>query len=261
MNKLSLLAGLLLIGLIISSCAKLPVNHSKWLKNKSIMEADTGFCTFYDSKSKIRYDVFNDSEFLYIKFDVSNRINQMKILKTGFNIYFDPECKRKENIYLNYPIERSNIPEKPAMRNEFNRKKNDIISMVNQLPGDAIFNNNDKIERFNCKSNTNGVEMYFTADTNNVLYCKMKISLDKICKDRTSFSVGMVSGYFEMPKQQGPPGGGGQRQGNGQRQGGGVGQQSGGMRPGGKAYENRSGVNSAMTEPIRIWFILNLAIK
>jgi hypothetical protein len=62
---------------------------------------------FYDSNAKLQYSIANDNENLYIYIKATEKIAQIKILKTGILLKIDSSGKQKDAASILYPIPNS----------------------------------------------------------------------------------------------------------------------------------------------------------
>jgi len=83
--------------MMLTSCAKMPIIDSK--SHDLAMNADENF-SHYDSKSKLRYLISNDSTHLYVSFDTDDPGIQKNIMMKGARISVDTNGKKKGTAYL-----------------------------------------------------------------------------------------------------------------------------------------------------------------
>ena len=144
----------------------------------------------------------------------------------------------------------------PGLEKEFNVKH-----LLETLDVEAIYSSNEIVEMIPVFATSNDFKVELTAPTNRQLVFKLRIPLNDVIKnDKMEFSLGIMTGKFEMPSMGGGRPGGGQVEG---MQGGmsGRGMQDGG-RPGGMQGGPGSGMDSenraAMEEQLSIWFKVDL---
>ena len=59
---------------------------------------------YYDSKARIQYSVANDATNLYICLKTMDEKAQMKMLRTGMDVWIDTSGKKKETSMIRYPL-------------------------------------------------------------------------------------------------------------------------------------------------------------
>lgn len=97
---------LLLAVLFVPGCKTVPVQTSKW---STSVKPDEPF-RFFDPKSKVRYDIRNDSTNLYVRLDVIDPKTRMRILRTGCGLTFGTSSKEKQAGKLEFPLVEMNTP-------------------------------------------------------------------------------------------------------------------------------------------------------
>lgn len=97
------LIGFLVLG---QSCHRKTITTtSKWQAAPPQNASDwAGIPRFYDKSTKLSYDVANDGTNLYIFVKAVDRDLQIKILRTGFNIWLDTTGKKKEVLGARFPL-------------------------------------------------------------------------------------------------------------------------------------------------------------
>ena len=103
----TLLSGLVVSCILFSGCAK-PNFMSAW-KNHEIpingKYTDFGNAmVYYDERSRVAINMFNDNEFLYICLISRNRNMEKQLMESGFVVWFDPENGKKKMIGIRFPI-------------------------------------------------------------------------------------------------------------------------------------------------------------
>ncbi|WP_222931455.1 hypothetical protein, partial [Xanthovirga aplysinae] len=266
---------LFLGGLIIfSSCSKLPVYQSKWTDDSSDQEF-----SYYDTKSKIKYGVFNDHENLYVSLETEDKGAIMKILRKGLKLYMDPSGKKKQGIYLSFPLEaeggkQAMNPSEMGMgqgnksSKQKSGKKLEVSKLIQRTSKEGLFQNGDVVETVGMAFQKNDINIKLAPTKNNGLSYQVAIPLQKIFGDNEvseKVSIGIETEALDM--QNGMSGGrsggmGGGRSGGmgGGRSGGMGGGRSGGM-GGGRSGGMRGQNQQSMKEPISIWFVADLAQK
>ncbi|MEI6696090.1 MAG: hypothetical protein WCO13_08485 [Bacteroidota bacterium] len=229
---------------------------------------------FYNAENKIRYQITNDNTYLKIRLNTIDASTIMKILRTGFNFYFDVNGKKDLKVYFQYPQARNfqsaNFPEQHTAFNGKPREF-DLKSSLVQAGKMGVFVKQDKTEQISVFSSDAEIKVKIETINNSEITYELTIPFSKISSNGiaslANLSIGIVSGKMDMhpkgePKSSdsmdgetssGMQGGGNPdgMQGNG-RSGG---MHQGGMQGGGR----REGIyNSAMNAAIEFWFKVEL---
>ncbi|MFC1729694.1 hypothetical protein ACFL6I_05100 [candidate division KSB1 bacterium] len=250
--------------LVLSSCVKLPIHESKWYDENSF---NNTFYKFYDADNKLRYDVFNDNENVYLRLNSSDRNTIFKILGGGLSIYFDSTGKKKQVVYLNFPIQ--NKGNKPHNDNRQNRMdRNSINSFtantIERIPPNAIFINESGTKVFDYRKGYEGIDIVVDVDSTGSFYYYLTMPIEKIINsgftNETEFSIGFNTGSIDMPTS-------GNRMDSGSKMPGGrngipVSSMPGGGH-GGRPQRNmdQDGIMQQFTKPIKIWFKVRLKLE
>lgn len=96
----------ILVALFAIGCKTVETKESRWFEAAKKEKA----FRFYDPKSKVRYDVRNDSVNLYVKLDVIDARTRMRILRTGAKLTFGETGKNKVYSDLEFPLVDLNTP-------------------------------------------------------------------------------------------------------------------------------------------------------
>jgi hypothetical protein len=101
----------LIILVLMSACAKktLPVYSVKTINNWPEDSKPINF----DSVSNVYFEVQRDEQNLYLHIKTSELATQMKILRHGLSVYFDPAEGKKESFGFTFPVA---IPDSLARR-------------------------------------------------------------------------------------------------------------------------------------------------
>lgn len=262
---------IIVTGLLVSSCAKLPIVSSKW--HNEAMDVKNNFSN-YDVKSGLRYMISNDETHLYVSFDTDNQGIQKNIMMSGARISIDTNGKKKGTAYLKYPL--IDLSDIPVERREGNSRQasrgsrnpgNDAEGMMkgpgNKIPMKAVFVTGNEQYYFDNRIEKTDFETVMIRDSMDVLYCMVGIPFNKIhpggIDGITSLSVGIEIEGSQMPG--GMPSGGrnsGMQMSAGGSRGGGMpggGRASGGM-PGGSSGQSRQMPDIA--GPVKIWMAVQL---
>lgn len=214
-----------------------------------------------DDKSKILYEVSNDEKNLHVMFRTSERASIIKILQTGFRVYFNTKGKKKKDISIQYPLPQDMETFRQSMMSEMEQggrqPQLDINKMLGMISHIGIYSYFGEEENINLYSNGSDIKVSIKSTQQDELTYDLIIPFTRIFKDETTdvsnLTVGFVSGKMEMPSSGGGMSGGGGMRGGGMS-GGGMGG-GGGMRGGGKSGGgmSRGSDMSGLTSPIEFW--------
>ena len=256
-----------LVIILLSSCASLD-------KVESAREKDikTNEYTYSDPVSKIRYNIMNDDKNLHIILNTYDFATISKIFRTGLKICFDVTGKKKNKVYLEYPLASNQMSPVRGKTRPAGGETSifDLNRLVEQIPNEAEFDRNGVKERIILVSNDSDVKASIRVSNNSEIIYDVVIPFTRISKDGITslsrLSLGVVSGNTETQStgggRSGGMGGGG-RSGGGRSGGMGGGGRSGGMGGGGRSGGGSEGGSggmdrSSISKPIDFWFKLDL---
>jgi len=256
--------------LIAISCTKMPIHNTEPVA-KNISDYKL---RFYDQK--IKYDVFNDAQFIYVNVQASDFATQYKMLNLGFTVWIDQKGKKKTKKGIVFPQKQPGADEfkRDRIKNASNQnggdqttqqlvrlqKQFELTKSVANLIGMLEDNSSEFVDP---TKNSYGIETKITFDKKHQLLYQLKFPIQQIFTEAkyadSTFSVGLESGFIQMDYSSGPPQGGGGRGGgpggSGGGRGGGApggGKGGGGSRPGGTSGNTPQ--HTALTTPIETWF-------
>ena len=189
----------LLVVILLSGCSN-KLYESKWKKPQT--EAKT--FRFYDSDSKIRYNIENDSEYLYFSFDVMDQLTIQKILTTGLRLFIDPSAKNKQKYELQFPIYSDKVP--VSELEQYGTKYDQSMLLGKErldqmIPADGYLKLRGKAEPIFNSVEKNGVTVNLKFDETRSLVYDAKICLDSLGVASDLVSIGLETGGYEMPQQ------------------------------------------------------------
>jgi hypothetical protein len=173
---------------------------SSWYKHSV---KDKNF-RFYHSDSKIRYNVENDDEFLYLSFDVLDQLTIQKILTTGLRLHLDPSGKNKQKHEAQFPIYSDKVP--VSELEEYGSKYDQSMllgkgRLDEMIPTDGYLKmNGNTVPLFN-NVDKNGALVSLKFDSTRSLVYSAKINLDSLNLTGNVVSIGFETGAYEMPQQ------------------------------------------------------------
>ncbi len=192
------------ISVILSSCVSLPVYHSI---NESEFDKETIY-SGYDTNSRLRWLVSNDSLNLYIRLDTENPTTIKKIVNLGIKIQIDTTAKKNEGMFLNYPIfETDQLSRKDKKRvesniNNLNERTVKLGLMLQKTSSTVKFIKEKKIHIFNAYDKDADVTVELKADDNGNLQYFTKIPFNLISNTKFNiFSLGINIDGFDIDMQ------------------------------------------------------------
>jgi hypothetical protein len=260
---------LLIVTVSLNACSN-KLFESNWKKPAT---KDKAF-RFYHTDSKIRYNIENDENFLYVSFDVQDQLTVQKILTTGLRLHLDGTGKNKEKNEIQFPIYSDKVP--VSELEEYGTKYDQSIllgkaRLDQMIPTDGYVKFGGKTQPIFNGVSQNGITVTLEFDKTRSLVYSAKIPLATLALTTNLVSIGLETGGYEMPQQdvasqqanvtqanQGPTAGD-------RAMGRGGSDQFGTNTPGastaaGTALRNSTSYNSFI-EPIRFWVKAQMATK
>ena len=172
----------LLISIILVACASVPVYHS-------ISESEFDKATIYsgyDSESRLRWLVSNDSTNLFIRLDTDNPVTIKKIVNLGMKIHIDTLAKKKDGMFINYPIFETDEltrkdEDKGISRYDNSNDKNLKLGLMLQKSSSVVkFTKNKQIYLYNAFDENADIIANIKADDSGNIQYFAKIPLELI---------------------------------------------------------------------------------
>ncbi|HWZ16716.1 MAG TPA: hypothetical protein VNW95_15860 [Mucilaginibacter sp.] len=206
---------------------------------------------YYNAEKKINYSLANDKDNLYMAIRINDRVDQIKVLRSGLTFSIDPRGKKKESYSITFPLNiqgSTTFDPRKAETGEITKADRDELmrERLTTLRGIKVAGFKDIEGDMITTSNTYGIQTAINYDENGNLVCEAAIPLkffhvDGPAKNEWAFNL-KINGFTRptanagVSEQQGGEGRGGRGGGMG---GGGRGGMGGGGR-GGRGG-NRSG--------------------
>ena len=185
--------------LLLYACSN-KLFQSNW---KSSSEPTTSF-RFYEPDSKIRYNLENDSNYLYFSFDVIDQLTIQKILTTGMRVFLDGSAKNKQRREIQFPIFSDKVPieELEEYGNEYDQSIQLGKERLDQMiPTDGYLKIDGQTTQLFNLAETNGVQVAMSFDDSRSLVYRLRVPLSLINADSDVISIGVETGGYEMPAQ------------------------------------------------------------
>ena len=227
---------------------------------------------FSNSSYTLQYNVTNDDKNLYICVSSREAATQLRILRSGMTIWFDPKGEKNKTVGLYFPIRKQPDPERYRSRNtgsssnegDFNTREAELLLQSNYynttgFPG--IENG-----QFGVTDTKGPVHLAIKHnEQDSVLVYEVMIPIQNILggnwkakAGKKDFSVGII-----LNSTPGMGGGGGRPNGGGMRgMGGGMGGMRVGLGGGGHRYGGGSGGGGSQGQKEETdWYVFRLALK
>ena len=146
---------------------------------------------YYDSKSKLQYNVVNDASYIYICLKTADPATQMKIVRAGMDIWLDTSGKKKEVSGIHFPLrgdaKLETGPQDPDMpspqhheRPEVKRLKRDFATTMREFRPQGLRSiPND----FTPMDNKYGIQLAVGWDKDDILTYELKLPFSTFFHD------------------------------------------------------------------------------
>lgn len=209
--------------------SKKTIPTSTWQANSISIDGDLNDWAhppnFYDRNSGIGYGISNDSTSLFLCFRIVDEKTQMKILGAGMTVSLDTNGKKKQHVFINYPLEVFSISSEDKKRPTISTLKTKFKIQENNALFGGFKTGNDQ----NVITNKNGVTVKVNWDNNSDMIYELAIPFNSFWKEKIleidtlrKFSLNVKVLALERPNvdavsgaTQGGSGGGGRPSGSG----------------------------------------------
>lgn len=257
----------ILVILLLSSCAKMPIYHSKKYNAPEKEDFLNPLPLNYDVKTNINFEIANNDTNFYLQFVFHDRQSYLKIMRGGLTVYFDPTGKKEKKYKLK--IERLKDPNidlaiiNQRMNTNPEAIQNNMAAMIGINYNKVTWDKNGKEFVFYRNILKDPIRVDLGPNKTNELVLEVKMPLKELPLEAAQnlFSLGIESGSIASKSMAGQQPSGGMRSSGGGHGGGGMGggRGRGGMgggKPGGGS--NPAGGSPSGMEPIKIWFQVQL---
>lgn len=256
-----------------SNPSKKHKNNPAFYKNNIIIDGNSreweSSMFFFDKDAAISYAIANDSSALYYCIKIPDEKQQMKVLRTGMEIWIDPAGKKNKKTGIHFPLGNSQAP---GGRNNDGKGKQEKLYYMVQLKQMELTGFKEGVNGFQgTMANNSGVKAMIKWDSLDVLVYEARVPFSALNDDlgkSEQVSLGFIvkgmhqgeSHHSPDYKDQGRNGGiggqgeGGRHMGEG---GGGYGQREG-MHPQ-SGYEDSD--FQKMSEENSFWRIIGIGKK
>jgi hypothetical protein len=237
---------------------------------------------YYNDEKKLNYALANDKDYLYAAIRVTERFDQMKVLRAGITLTIDPKGKKKDAFMITFPLsapdEKQDFPKPNADNTELTQADRDELmrERLTKLRYIKIAGFKDIDGDMITTSNTYGIKTAINYDADGSLIYEAAIPLSFFHAGNDAFKTEWAFNFkingFQRPTggagegdhDSGGFGGGGGRggRGGGGGMGGGRGGRGGGRGGmGGGAGRGQMGGSGEMAKAIDFWEKFYLANK
>jgi hypothetical protein len=262
-------------GICLTGCSHKMAPEGHFQETPVVADGSAGDWTlplrFSNETYTLQYTVTNDNQNLYVCVLSNDYATQLRILKTGMSIYFDPKGEKNRTIGIVYPIKKQADPD-----NYRNRNGNPVTAADSKTRKEELLLQSDYYNtigfpnmengQFSVNDRKNNIQLAMKLNNNDsVLVYEVVIPIRSILGDDLgpktqyrNFSVGIV--LNPVPGQGGNNGGGSRPGGFGGMRGGMMGMRGGMGGMGGGGRRGGSGGSAAVKEEAD-WYSFRFAKK
>lgn len=213
---------------------------------------------YYNAEKMINYSLANDKDNLYMAILINDRVDQIKVLRSGLTFSIDPKGKKKESYSITFPLNiqgSTTFDPRNAETGEITKADREELmrERITTLRGIKVAGFKDVEGDMITTSNTYGIQTAINYDDSGSLVCEAAIPLkffhaDGAAKNEWAFNF-KINGFIRPTAntRSGEQEGGGGRGGRGG--GGGMGGGGRGGMGGGGGRGGRGGSHSQAGDP------------
>lgn len=205
----------------------------------------------------IHYKAYDDQNFIYVSVSTADKKIAMTMIKNGLTVYFDTKGKKKEKVYIKYPI-KNNSKVRQQRNNTDSNERLDINSIIQNIPEEAEYEYYGEKREFNKYLNTLNIFLGYEIK-GDILEYYLKIPKEKVTKknktDLSKLTIGVITNKRESNNNEDIDSSNDMSRGGGMRSGGGRnggGRRGGGMSRGGR--DENGGRETIEKIEIDFWF-------
>ncbi len=155
-------------------------------------------------KEDVTYEVTHDGSYVYLNVSTVDKYMALSILRRGLIVYFDVKGKKKENVYLKYPLQVVRPHFKNAEEREQAMENLNVGDLIDKLPSEVEYGFFENTREFNKDLNDMDITVLYTyTSENELLTYSLKIPKYKIDPnpeaDFGKLSIGVVTGKEDPP--------------------------------------------------------------
>lgn len=259
-----------------TGCASLPVYKCKVVKDagKDFPQSPSKYT---DEEGLIEFGLARDTQNVYISIAFLDKMASAKLMRDGFNVYFNPHGKKKKEFTLMFPVKGDGEPfGSVEPRNDYERlaaqqQKHDPKGMKQKFPAEARWKDKEGTSVFRWREGSYPCKLQIATNEGGQLVYDIAVPLDILYKNNKKkkvLAIGFESKASENemgnkmggPSDGGGPGGeGGMGAPGGAMSGGGP----GGGRPGGNmgpkgGPQGQPGQDKDANKSLKTWFAITL---
>lgn len=174
--------------------------------NFTIVENDTVF----HKEREINFKVYESGNSIIVQFNSENTKIVKLLEQLGLKIYFNEDMKKREDIYINYPVgTRTEIgldeEEQKKLQAKRRNKEIDYNLTLKNIQDEAEYVYNEKERIFNILLNSLEVKGEISLDDNQVVHYKLEVPKKLINPDHpnqvNAFKLGIESGTIPVKQR------------------------------------------------------------
>jgi len=150
-----------------------------------------------DHRNQVTYAATITTDTVYINLKIESELALTKILRWGFNIYFDQKGEKKRKRLFSYPIKRET-------KNRWEDTEIEIQKLLNKLPDNALISIWERKELVPLKYTNSGVKLSITFlpfDMKYTLQLPTSKLFDQDVKSLEKLNIIFETEDFDMTKQ------------------------------------------------------------
>jgi len=192
---------LLVISFYVSGCTHKLAPQGHYQDTPVVADGNTNDWSvplrFSNEKYTFQYNITNDSKFIYICILSTDDATQLRILKNGMTIYFDPKGKKNKDISIAFPLLKTDD------ENSYNRKRNRNGNPIKPSDETVLINKlTQQVSYFETKGFLNIENGQFgIADTRSHIKVAIKYNNDSVLVYEAIIPINIITGSDLTEKQ------------------------------------------------------------
>ncbi len=137
---------------------------------------------YHNAEKKINYSLANDKDNLYVAIRINDRVDQLKVLRSGFTFSIDPKGKKRETYSITFPLNVQGTPAFDPRKEEAGEitkadREELMRARLTTLRGIKVEGFKDVEGDMITTSNTYGIQTAINYDESGNLICEAAIPL------------------------------------------------------------------------------------
>jgi len=262
-------------GLIFTAgCASIPVYKCSVIKTTGT-EFPESTSKYTDNDGQIEFGMVRDTQNVYISIVFLDKRAPAKLMRNGFNVYFNSHGKKEKEYTLMFPVKmEGDFMKNAEPRNDYERlaaqQHKGFKGMMEKFPDEAKWKDKSGTTVFRWRESSNPCKLEMITNEREQLVYHITLPLNQLFennKKKTNLAIGFeskASGNNIGNRMGGPPGGGRPGGGEGGMGGPGGGNMPGGDGPGGPGNmgprggnpQGQPGQDQNANKSLKTWFLI-----